>query len=334
MNLKDHILNKDVFTGIYDFSYAPYALGDAITWQVNLCVKSIDAGKRGIAQYIVADPNRPSFPLQKYITVNNYIEYVNNLFPVFLCCPDTISISIIKDKVSFDLSLFKSMFHCDHMWPSLVNHFFGKLDYYSHGLINDFFRRNGYIPRLKPPRGYEASVDDFINKYCSGRFIVSVNVRQRKFYQDLKFLNSKIVLNRDSELSEWYSFFKIVGQKYPDVVFLIFGGYMEWERELYNYGNVMIPRAMGFNLAHELTFLHKSNLFMGTSSGFAAMATFSEVPYIITNYEHAAAKNVDIPLYAIRYPFALDHQILSWERETKELLLDLFEPVYSSLKTN
>ena len=41
------ILNKDVFTGIYDFSYAPYALGDAITWQVNLCVKSIDAGKRG-----------------------------------------------------------------------------------------------------------------------------------------------------------------------------------------------------------------------------------------------------------------------------------------------
>lgn len=47
---------EKVFIGIYDFSYAPYALGDAITWQMNLSVKAIENNCAKIVQYIVADP--------------------------------------------------------------------------------------------------------------------------------------------------------------------------------------------------------------------------------------------------------------------------------------
>ena len=54
---------EKVFIGIYDFSYAPYALGDAITWQMNLGVKAIESGNRNIVQYIVADPLRLVFTL-------------------------------------------------------------------------------------------------------------------------------------------------------------------------------------------------------------------------------------------------------------------------------
>ena len=52
---------EKAFIGIYDFSYAPYALGDAITWQVNLSVKAIESGCEKIVQYIVADPSRLFF---------------------------------------------------------------------------------------------------------------------------------------------------------------------------------------------------------------------------------------------------------------------------------
>lgn len=48
--------------------------------------------------------------------------------------------------------------------------------------------------------------------------------------------------------AEWCSFFRIVIQKYADVIFLILGAYLEWDRELYSYSNVLIPAAMGFQL--------------------------------------------------------------------------------------
>jgi hypothetical protein len=89
---------------------------------------------------------------------------------------------------------------------------------------------------------------------------------------------------------------------------------------------------MGFGLAHELTLLHKSDLFMGSSSGFSAMATFSNVPYIITNFEHEMSENIGVPVGTTKYPFAFDHQILSWEKETAEMLLNLFNEMYKSIR--
>jgi ADP-heptose:LPS heptosyltransferase len=215
-------------------------------------------------------------------------------------------------------------------WPSIKDHLTNRLDYFSHRSINDFFLKHSYLPRLTAPKGYENSMNPFREKKCKNRFIVSVNIRQRKLYPGIHMADS--VIRRDSPLDEWHRFFKIVKDEYPEVVFLILGGYSTWERELYNYDNVLIPRTMGFGLAHELTLLHNSNLFLGTSSGFSAMATFSKVPYIITNFEHTSAEYVGLSVGASRYPFALDHQILSWEKETTELLLSLFGPMYESIR--
>jgi hypothetical protein len=173
----------------------------------------------------------------------------------------------------------------------------------------------------------------FLEKKCKNRFIVSVNIRQRKFYPDIHMdVSGDYVVRRDSASDEWHRFFKVVEDEYPDVLFLVLGGYTTWERELYNYGNVLIPRTMGFGLGHELTLLHNSNLFMGTSSGFSAMATFSKVPYIITNFEHTSAGYVGLSVGTTRYPFALDQQILNWEKETTDRLLSLFGPMYESIR--
>jgi len=164
-------------------------------------------------------------------------------------------------------------------------------------------------------------------------FKVAVNIRQRRFYRSVTLEDQNVTL-RDSPTDEWYRFFRIVLEKHPEVRFFVLGGYTEWERDLCNYKNVVIPRTLGLNLGHELSILHKADLFMGTSSGFAAAATFSETPYIITNFLHSAADHIGLPVGTVRYPFALGHQILSWEKESTELLVHLFENGYHELKEN
>ena len=177
---------QKTFVGIYDFSYAPYALGDAITWQMNLCVGAIESGVESIVQYIVADPSRPSFHLQRYITANNYVDYLNNLLPVFLCSPSTSSIHLVRNKDAFDLFLVTRVWRSQPTWPGVMDHLLGKWIFSSHRVINKFFHKYNYIPRLTAPRGYENSMNSYLERKCQNRFVVSVNMRQRGWYPNVE----------------------------------------------------------------------------------------------------------------------------------------------------
>jgi hypothetical protein len=68
---------------------------------------------------------------------------------------------------------------------------------------------------------------------------------------------------------------------------------------------------------------------MGTSSGFAAMATFSGNPYIITNYDPNAASETEIEIGSKQYPFAKENQLLDWGIEKPENLINLFLEIYN-----
>jgi hypothetical protein len=89
--------------------------------------------------------------------------------------------------------------------------------------------------------------------------------------------------------------------------------------------NVTSLRLFGLGLGHELTALLQSELFIGTSSGFAAMANFSRVPYFVTRMTPASCKAYAIEQGAGRLPFAAERQRLVHEPETRELLMRLLE---------
>ena len=120
--------------------------------------------------------------------------------------------------------------------------------------------------------------------------------------------------------------------RHPEVLFLLLGGYTEWDRTVCRVSNVLIPRAMGFGLGHELALLQRSDLFMGSSSGFGTMATFCNVPYVITKIQHLFARYVDVPVGGRHYRFGNENQILYWETETQDVLLGFFEEVYGRLR--
>ncbi len=311
------------FAGLIDFSYQHYALGDVLTTEVNLACLALEAKCTSIDLYLMIDPTFPSAPAQGFVTPHNYTTHLDNLVPAFLCLPGLASLRIIRDPLTAGLTLCSLVASRAPMWPPLRQHLRRRMTYpLDHKIINRFFARERYLPHLTSPRGYAGWAREFLARHYPDRFVVCINPRQSRLTQ------MPATIYRDAPLEDWRDFIEKVGRTYPDTHFFMLGGYAEWEHTLVRYGNVSIPRAMGLTLAHELALLRSSHLFMGTSSGFATMATFTDVPYVITHLEHVFAGYAGIPVNAPRYPFAGEEQYLVWRQEDAQLLLDYFENIY------
>lgn len=314
---------RERFAGIIDFSYQHYALGDILTTQVQLGCLAVERASAGIDLHVLINPSAPAAPAQGFITPENYTSYLDNLFPALLVSPALKSIRVIRDPLTAGLLMLSLAVSRAPRWPTFSDHLRKRVTYpLGHGLINRFHARHGYIPLLTAPRGYGQWARDFIARHYPGRFLVCINPRQSRLTP------SPATTYRDAPLGEWYRFLDTVSRRHPDVQFLMLGGFAEWEHELLTHRNVSVPRTFGLTLAHELALLTSADLFMGTSSGFATMATFCGVPYVITSIEHFFARYAEVEPHADRYPFAKPGQHLVWRREDAALLLDYFERMY------
>ena len=311
--------------GVIDFSYQHYALGDALTAEMNLACLAIERGCRAIDLYLIIDPLSPSAPVQGFITAHNYLGYLDNVLPAFLATPMLGSLHVLRDPESAAMALVSLAASRVPMWPPLWSQLRQRLTYpMGHQLINAFHARHGYIPTLSAPRGYGAWARRFIERYYRDRFLVVINPRQSRLTA------VPATIHRDAPLAEWYEFLEGVRTRHPDVHFFMVGGFAEWEPRLLTLSNVTVPRTMGLTLAHELALLDACDLFLGTSSGFGTMATFSRVPYLITSIEEMFAPYAGIPVGAERYPFAHEQQRLVWRQEDALLLRRHFEQVYGA----
>ena len=320
----DH--RQDTLLGFLDYHYMPYALGDTMTWLMNLQVEASRRGLTKIVQLIHANPENPASFLQRHINRQNYQEILTNLFPAFLCSPMTDTIHVLGQNHTYWTMLLTSALGGKEMWPGLSAQFLESIDYISHKRINAYFEANGTLPLLEAPRGYTQSAAAFRRRHLGRRFVVTVNIRQSAVTP------VPTCCHRDSPMDAWMTFFDRVARRYPEVVFVILGSYLEWDRHLYMRENIVIPRTFGHGLGMDLALLFGGDLFMGTSSGFAAAATFSAMPYIITSIEHQVERYIGIPVGTPHYPFAKPCQTLSWEPESSDLLMALFEDTYAVLK--
>jgi hypothetical protein len=319
-------LGRDRFAGVIDFSYQHYALGDALTTQVNLACLAQQAGCSGIDIYLIADPAYPAARTQSFITTDNYSVHLENLFPAFLCLPQLKSLRIIRDPMAAGLIWTSLVASRTPKWPSLRTHLRRRTSYpLGHEIINAHYAREGDIPRLVAPRGYRNWAREFRNQQWADQFIVCINPRQGRL------ANVATTTYRDSPLAEWHAFIDEIGACYPSVHFVMLGGFPEWDSSLTQRPNVSIPRVMGLTLAHELALLAEADVFMGTSSGFATMATFASVPYVITNIEPLFALWAGVKAGAPRYPFAMPNQHLVWKQEDREQLHTYFKSVYDAV---
>jgi hypothetical protein len=306
--------------GVVDFSYQHYALGDLLTTQVDLATIAIERKLEHVDIVAYVNPGLPSARIQGFITPENYVTHYDALVPVFTCNPMLRRLDLVRDPATFSHIVLTNHRGGGAMWPTFRAHLRMRQSYpLGHARVNAFHARYGYLPRLTAPRHYEGWARDFHGRELKGRPLVVINPRQSSLTSDPG------ALYRDAQLSEWHAFIDAVVERAPEVLFVAVGGYQEWEHRLLHRANVFVPRAVGLALAHELALMKIAALFMGSSSGFATFATFTDIPYAILNFEHRFAPHGAMTAGDRHYPFAHANQVITWQPETCTELLALFE---------
>jgi len=203
----------------------------------------------------------------------------------------------------------------------VINNYFIKC-VHSHEAINQFAAEHGRIPLLGPSPGCLVDVDELISKRFAGKKIVPFHLRLRRLDSGYGGEHSYA---RDSDFIEWYDFLRESAIRHPDVIFIALGRLQEKPLELLKLPNVVSIRLFGLGLGHELTLMLRSDMFIGTSSGFAAFANFSSLPYFITRMNPGSCNAYAIPEGSAHLPFAYPNQFLIYEEESSKMLMKLLE---------
>jgi hypothetical protein len=327
-----------IYCAVYDFGLFPYALGDVLTWNVQTAIRCEELGREQVDAYICVDERHPPNIFQRdLITADNCRLFFNELFGAFGTHPKPGNVFLYRRRDEMlerlrealrgdaanaeDLADYQRALTTRKDGPALMIEYFNK-SIHSHERINAYAAAHGRIPLLRPSMGCEPDVTGLLTKRFAGNRIVAIQMRLRRL--DAGY-GAEHTYWRDSDFLEWYEFLKKVEKTHPDVQFVVMGRLQEKPIELLRLPNVISLRTLSLGLGHELSLLLRSDLFMGTSSGFAAMANFSEVPYFITKMNPTACRAFAIAPGSERLPFAGERQILVYEPETRDLLMQLLE---------
>jgi hypothetical protein len=325
------------YCAVYDFELMPYALGDVLTWNMQTAIHCEEHGRASADLFICVDERHPaSLYQQEVVTAQNCALFIDELSGAFGTHPKLGNIFIyrsrdelldrlrtaargdpVNEKVLADYELIVASRTND---DAVIAHFIKSLQ--SHRQINEFWNRRRDIPWLRSSIGCDGEVDGLFAAPFAGKRVVAIHTRLRRLDSGV---GGDRTYARDSDFLGWYEFLREAGRTRPDVQFVTLGRLQEKPIELLKLPNVTSLRLLGLGLGHELSLMLRSDLFIGTSSGFAAMAYFSQTPYFITRMTENACKAYAIEFNAKRMPFATERQHLVYERETLELLLQLLE---------
>ncbi len=325
------------YCAVYDFELFPYALGDVLTWNVQTAIRCEERGHERVDAYICVDERQPVSLLQSdFITADNYGLHFNELSSAFGTHPKPGNFFLYRHReemletlreVSKDdatnseaLAEYERALEDRRDKDTLAEYFIKNI--HSHERINTFAEERARIPLLRPSIGCEPDVTELVRQRFAGKRIVAIHMRLRRLDAGYGAEHS---YGRDSDFLEWFEFLREAEKKHPDVQFVVMGRLQEKPLEILRMPNVMSLRPLGLGLGHELSLMRRSDLFIGTSSGFAAMAYFSEVPYFITKMNPGACNAFGIAPRCERLPFASERQVLVYEPETRELLMRLLE---------
>jgi hypothetical protein len=322
---------------IYDFELMPYALGDVLTWNVQTAIQCEEAGCQKVDIYICHDARYPACIFERdLVTAENCGLFFSELFGAFGTHPRMGNLLVYRSRDEL-LSRLQEAANCNAASTNALNAYLKALasrhdeaaaiEFFmqtiqTHEKINTFAARFGRIPLLQSSTGCEPDVKGLIATRFAGRRIVAVHPRLRRLDAGYKGKHSYA---RDSDVLDWYEFLRAAEKKHPEVMFVVLGRLQEKPIELLRLPNVLSLRTLGLGLGHELTLLTKCDLFIGTSSGFAAMVNFSQTPYFITRMTPATCKAYQISLGTERLPFAAPRQLLVYEPESPAMLMRILE---------
>lgn len=348
-------MTQQIYCAVYDFELFPYALGDVLTWNVQTAMQCEELGRKRTDVYICMDERHPASMYQmELVTADNHALLFNDLHGAFGTHPRLGNIHLYRRREDL-LDRLREVSRGDAVNAAVIEEYeraigsrvrepsMAKLigdafagrgestsplaayfmrHIHSHVQLNTFAACHGRIPLLQPSMGCGPDVAALMDKRFAGKRVVAFHTRLRRLDAGYRGEHTHM---RDSDFLEWYAFLRNAQTSHPDVQFVAVGRLQEKPLELLRLPNVLSLRTLGMGLGHELSLMLRSDLFIGTSSGFAAMMNFSRVPYFITRMNRQSCDAYAIEPGSERLPFATERQRLVYEPETRDLLMKLLE---------
>jgi hypothetical protein len=294
-------------------------VGDILVMQETSLILRLMHQAKNIDIAVLYDEKNPagSDDVFKSINSENGLFHIASILPVVQVNPFLGSVLLFNSKNQLEKYISNGDEYC-LVWPSgwelnVTREYL----YYQmlEEIIYPYYIANQSIPYLRSRQSLEDWAIEFISQNISGDICISVNIRN----------NPNHHLERNSNLKEWKKLFVNCQDKLP-IKFIVICSLSEIDTDLRGLENLIFAKDFHTTVEQDLALIAASDIHMGTSSGPATMAWFSEKPYFIVNAtldQEYFRSNKIIKINGegyIKFSFSKDGQFFYTGRETFEIL--------------
>jgi hypothetical protein len=167
-----------------------------------------------------------------------------------------------------------------------------------------------------------------IKKHTGKNKWICVHLRFRGIEKNADLADIK----RNADPGFWYGMLSNIAQEYKnDHAVLLLGPKGSYPKSFYGIPNLYAVSSMGGTLKNSITTILSSTAFLGSSSGFANCATFSNTPYLIFDVSENGYENYCIEYNSPRLPFAKKQQHLSSQSDSPIIVSEKIRDLLSRL---
>lgn len=308
---------KDAKTavGVWDFSRAPFKLGNALLFNQNLHLVKEFTNSKNVELAVLCDLEG-DFCNQR-IGPDNYRSYLSDLMDYWLLMDTVTSFRIFTARREFQEYLCSAQAGGSPVFPPYrddSSHPSVELDYKSYLLNKEFSELKGRLSFSKIHDGAMQKARGFLTDRIPGQHAVAVHLR----------FDASHRTESNADLRVWERFFEASADCYPKVSFVLVGNDRyprDFDEKTGTMANVLRTRDHNVAILQELAIIQASMAFIGMASGPSNIAILGERPYLIVKHpEDAWAERFNEVENNERFAFALPDQFFRITRESPEML--------------
>jgi len=308
---------------IYDFRILPFALGDVIISMIHGAI-DLNGKTSKFPFYYFRNDLEKTHPIQRFINKYNGDKHLGDLNEALLFNPLQLRIQEIRKKpdnagceTSQELMIrdFYQNYKNTNQVKDYHNYFNSNIA--SHKFLNQWSQEKNQIPQLNASKDLIPKTKKLIKKYTGKNKWICVHLRFRGMEKDADLADIK----RNADPGFWYGMLSNIAQQYKnDHAVLLLGPKGSYPLSFYGIPNLYAVSAMGGTLKNSIAAILSASAFIGSSSGFANCATFSNTPYLIFDVSENGYENYCIEYNSPLLPFAKEQQLLSSQSDSPKMV--------------
>ena len=319
---------------IYDFRILPFALGDVIISMIHGAI-DLNGKTSKFPSYYFRNDLEKAHPIQRFINKHNVDKHLGDLNEALLFNPLQLRIQEIRKKpdnagceTSQELMIrdFYQKYKNTNQVKEYHNYFNSNIA--SHKCLNQWSQGKNQIPQLHASKDLILKTKKLIKKHTGKNKWICVHLRFRGIEKNADLADIK----RNADPGFWYGMLSNIAQEYKnDHAVLLLGPKGSYPKSFYGIPNLYAVSSMGGTLKNSITTILSSTAFLGSSSGFANCATFSNTPYLIFDVSENGYENYCIEYNSPRLPFAKKQQHLSSQSDSPIIVSEKIRDLLSRL---